>query len=59
MHASVIDGNLLAAQLRDQLEGVGPVTDVWLLNSTVAAARPAAGLDSDRPLFDVIRTRSA
>jgi methylenetetrahydrofolate dehydrogenase (NADP+) / methenyltetrahydrofolate cyclohydrolase len=39
--------------------GVGPVTDVWLLNSTVAAARLAAGLESDGPLFDVIRTRSA
>lgn len=38
--------------------GVGPVTDVWLLNNTVTAAKYAAGLEEVKPVLDAVRMAS-
>lgn len=35
--------------------GVGPVTDVWLLNNTITAAKFAAGLEHVHPVVDGLR----
>lgn len=35
--------------------GVGPVTDVWLLNNTITAAKFAAGMEHVHPVLDGLR----
>jgi methylenetetrahydrofolate dehydrogenase (NADP+)/methenyltetrahydrofolate cyclohydrolase len=39
--------------------GVGPITDVWLLRNTVAAARAAVQMSATRPLIDGLRVLTA